>query len=93
MQSGSYFSLIEAEGKRRKDEPIEVFCPPAETEIEPKIEEKVTDPTLINFAGRWNRIALAPGLELHYQEGGPQDTSEARERLAHLVELAMRLYF
>jgi DNA-binding transcriptional MerR regulator len=47
---------------------------------------------LITFTGQWNRISLAPGLEIHYEIGGQQDNKEGRERLAHLVELAMRLY-
>jgi DNA-binding transcriptional MerR regulator len=46
----------------------------------------------LNIAGRWNRIVLAPGLELQYQEGGLQDTHEGRQRLARLLELAKQLY-
>jgi DNA-binding transcriptional MerR regulator len=46
----------------------------------------------LNIAGRWNRIVLAPGLELQYQEGGLQDTPEGRQRLARLLELAKQLY-
>jgi DNA-binding transcriptional MerR regulator len=70
-------------------EELEVFHPPEEQML---AHEGSTPLESLNFAGRWNRIALAPGLELHYQEGGPQDSGEGRERLARLVELALRLY-
>lgn len=72
-------------------EELEVFHPPEEQMLTREGEGSHTLESL-NFAGRWNRIALAPGVELHYQEGGPQDSGEGRERLARLVELALRLY-
>ncbi len=70
-------------------EELEVFRPPADNDLNPPPENS---PAEFSFAGRWNRIALAPGLELHYQESGPQDNAPGRERLAQLIELAMRLY-
>ncbi len=77
------------------DEALEVFHPPDDSVVNQGPEKLATVlPELdsLNFAGRWNRLALAPGLELHYQEGGSQDNSPGRERLARLVELAMRMY-
>lgn len=71
-------------------EELQVFQPPEDGALNREVESASLES--INFAGRWNRIALAPGLELHYQEGGPQDSGVGRERLARLVELALRLY-
>lgn len=82
---------------------LQVFTPPSDDELtlaqsEPTDEllahrrEKNAREGILSFGGRWNRINLAPGLEIQYQEGGPQDTTEGRERLARLVELAMSLY-
>lgn len=82
---------------------IQVFTPPSDTELQSaqktlsednlaEHREKTAREGVLSFGGRWNRINLAPGLEIQYQEGGPQDTTEGRERLAELVELAMRLY-
>jgi DNA-binding transcriptional MerR regulator len=92
---------------KRVEEPLQVFQPPqanqdsmwvlAETAAieKEKDQEKqagTNNADLITFTGQWNRISLAPGLEIHYEIGGQQDNKEGRERLAHLVELAMRLY-
>lgn len=75
------------------EEPLEVFSPPELSLEQKNTNEYGAEPeAAIDFAGRWNRISLAPGLELHYQENGPQDTKQGRKRLAQLVELAMRLY-
>ena len=43
-------------------------------------------------AGRWQRVALAAGLELHYEEGGTHDTAAGQEKLTRLLELARQLY-
>lgn len=82
----------------RADADVEVFRLPedevtaAHSQDEQGLIEPPAELDSLTFAGRWNRIALAPGLELHYQEGGPQDTGAGREQVARLVELAMRIY-
>ena len=80
------------------NEVLEVFYPPDDTLpiVSTRLEGGPGANPLrlegLNFGGRWNRLALAPGLELHYEENGPQDTGPGREKLARLVELAMQLY-
>lgn len=84
------------------DKPLEIFRPPDANLAEstgdlPTVQERWTQPKptdleVLSLAGRWDRITLAPGLEIHYEAGGPQDTEEGRKRLAQLVELAMQLY-
>lgn len=73
------------------EEPLEVFRPP-EVDLGQGNKQGSESEAMLDFAGRWNRISLAPGLELHYEENGPQDTKAGRKRLAQLVEIAMRLY-
>jgi DNA-binding transcriptional MerR regulator len=83
---------------------LTVFSLPQETPVllgdinEPLNLQQTVSPNVLedidlNIAGRWNRIMLAPGLELSYQEGGLQDTPQGRQRLASLLELAKQLYF
>ncbi len=81
---------------------LEVFYPPSEAEVQTGLvsgevlnrsgSSKESFKEGLKFRGRWNRIVLAPGLELHYEENGPQDSGKAREKLAQLVEMALSLY-
>ncbi len=98
MEQGRVAPVLNPVSNPEMDD-LEVFQPPDDTnlgqsadEVEAGLLDAPAQIAGLNFAGRWNRIALAPGLELHYQEGGPQDSGVGRERLARLVELAMRLY-
>ena len=104
--AGASASTSNSKQTKRVEEPLQVFQPPQdrmwvlaeaaalEIENEPPQEKQAgaANTDLITFTGQWNRISLAPGLEIHYEIGGQQDNKEGRERLAHLVELAMRLY-
>lgn len=76
---------------------LEVFIPP-----EAEVEEESTGFTSSNETrrqlkvvapgGKWNRVMLAAGLELHFEEGGAQDDETGHEKLARLIEFARQLY-
>lgn len=74
---------------------LTVFVPPeaeegqAELSTPAKPEMPLKGPV---SAGRWQRVALAAGLELHYEEGGTHDSADGQEKLTRLLELARQLY-
>ena len=92
-------ALTAPSSKTQADDTLEVFYPPSDdlppvvpTETESRPGTTPVWPEGLSFGGRWNRLVLAPGLELHYQENGPQDGGAGKQKLAQLVELAMQLY-
>jgi DNA-binding transcriptional MerR regulator len=72
---------------------LQVFTPPVEEEVAkdtalPARPEKV----MFAPASKWNRIGLVAGLELHFEEGGPQDNAPGHEKLQRLLDFARQLY-
>jgi DNA-binding transcriptional MerR regulator len=78
---------------------LKVFVPP---EInEEQAEEAIsvpphpateTRPNELTPTGKWNRVVLVSGLEIHFEEGGSQDNELGQEKLARLLDFARQLY-
>jgi len=72
---------------------LEIFVPP-EAELPPEetgvtgVSENLAVATL----GKWQRLTLVAGLELHYEEGGPQDNEQGQAKLALLLDFANQLF-
>lgn len=85
-----------AQTRQKAPSNLEVFIPP-EVMIEEVAQnaagaESQTPLKRDRLGGKWNRITLSAGLELHFEEGGTQDSEAGHDKLARLLEFARQLY-
>lgn len=78
---------------------LKAFVPPEISEEQTGVAISPSQPPLaetlpkeLALSGKWNRVVLVAGVELHFEEGGPQDNELGQEKLARLFDFARQLY-
>lgn len=88
---------LSPKGAKEKVAPeLKVFVP-TKIELEDAPAQPIETASISNSkqllaGGKWNRLLISAGLELHYEEGGEHDKAQNREKLARLLDFAQQLY-